>query len=260
MRLFSAVAILILCVLLPCVAQQQSKTPKNATEGQNKTQPQSPPTPPPALVQGEGNATPNQDNHNRDKTDPSSDPHRSIDIINTISTGIMALFTVGVFILVYFQLRAYKSKERAWMIMEMYRGPISDSSGHVRFSGDAKNLGETPAIILSARHDAKVLVEGEKLPILPPYLDKETADSTNEAIAPEGGMPVQWDITEGALDDINTGKATFYVFGRILYKDIFNERRETRYCFRYYPPKQGHDGTIHIGFFVEGPSEYQRMT
>lgn len=149
--------------------------------------------------------------------------------------------------------------ERAWMIMCLGTGEPMEIAGTLRFRGDMRNVGETPAIIIGAQHDFKMLEEGECLPDRPPYLDK-SSEPMNDPLAPKtGGTPIYWTVGKGTRDQIIMELVTFYVFGQIVYRDVFGQARETRYCFRYYAKKQN-SADLHLGFFSEGPPEYQKIT
>jgi hypothetical protein len=50
---------------------------------------------------------------------------------------------------------------------------------------------------------------------------------------PRGGTPLYWTGNKGGMEDIIKGEQVLYYFGRVQYRDIFNRKRETRYC---YPP------------------------
>jgi hypothetical protein len=175
-----------------------------------------------------------------------------------VSGTVVGIVSIGTAILVRRQILSYQAKERAWMIMEISQSPPIPNVhiGNVRFRGDIRNFGETPAIILFAQTSAEILLVDARLPVRPEYLSKSPPVPSNDAIAPKtGGMPVYWDITQHALDEITAGRMILYVFGRVLYRDIFRKKRETRYCFRYYPAERG-SYDPHIGFFAEGSPEY----
>jgi len=195
---------------------------------------------------------------------PSS--HDWTDKVNILSTAVMALFTTALWVLAYYQLKAYRNKERAWMMIDIaHKGGIQlppivyPSTGLTRFRLDMRNLGETPATIIYAQHDGRLLRREEKLPKRPPYLDKPLPEPINEIIAPTGGTPVYSEFNQDAMRDIGAGLTILYLFGRVIYKDIFGKERETRYCLRYYP-QVTNSTDPHVGLFSEGPSEYQRMT
>jgi hypothetical protein len=215
------------------------------------------------------------------QSDPNNKPSQNIDTkysqnaqytpewisdLNAASTGVMAFFTIVLAILVGYQLVAYRRKERAWIMMDIHHihgtqlpPMVFPAQNTFRFRMDMKNFGETPATILFAQHDGRVIRREEKLPRRPPYLEKELPEIKNEPIAPKGGTPIYSEFGRSEMDAINSGLATLYIFGRVIYRDIFDKRHETRYCFRYYPVLADRSD-VHVGFFPEGPLDYERLT
>ena len=91
-------------------------------------------------------------------------PHDWIDKLNAISTLIIAMFTLALFLVVLFQLKDYRARERAWIMVEVEpmpgAGPIWDGEtmsrevrdlivGNTTFTARiiCKNDGKAPAWI-----------------------------------------------------------------------------------------------------------------
>lgn len=136
------------------------------------------------------------------------------------------------------QLRAYVAIERAWIEFP--------EEGVPKVTVVAKNAGQTPANELS--HWIHQWVERYPLKIeLPePPEDFATAVSVLAAGAThEMGITHPKPIVKPwAFEEIGTEEATIYVYGKILYKDVFGIERLTRYRLMYGGPGEVRPGQL----------------
>ena len=245
-----------LLVLLLTVTFQQnnSSAPSNQSNNAEKQEQQS-------ITQ----EVPIKNNYSGATNNPNNDPPESkSSMVIATSTVLYTVVTALLLGAVITQILAYWAKERAWMIMSIGNGNARsiDENGRqfLEFTGDIKNYGQSPAIITKTEHSASIIKREEQLPTHPQYLARpEVSYFAPDPIVPQGGSPVYWKITKEAMAEICTGQRNLYIFGRVIYKDIFGRNRETRYCFRYFPAIPGtHDR--HVGFFPDGPPDYHKLT
>ena len=120
-----------------------------------------------------------------------------------------------------------------------------------------KNYGKTPAWVTSFVSKGHLLVKGESLPDAPNYTleNSEQGAPIGESVLPPGD-PIKQAIPMSVdnIKDVLGRKLTFYVYGRVLYRDAFSQKRETRFCYRYHNPV-GFDMRPE-GFYEEGPQKY----
>lgn len=185
--------------------------------------------------------------------------HDWIDKLNATSTAVIALFTLGLFASVVFQVIDFRRRERAWMMADFktHIPTTIDGGANFRFRIDIQNLGETPAKIIGSQSVGKIVKSDEKLPAEPAY-PASNDHASAFFLAPTGGSPLYFTIKKIAMEEISRGERILWAYGRIQYRDTFKRHHETRYCFRYYPPIPGSADT-HIGFFEEGPPRYISM-
>jgi hypothetical protein len=161
---------------------------------------------------------------------------------------------------VSFQIRDYRTRERAWVLVTIdHHAPIDFGADAYRFAGRMENYGATPARIIRRDHFHAYVQRGEHLPKKPKYLTEMGGEQFGFHISPKGGEPLYWTGSKTGMEDIKKGERILYFYGRVQYRDIFGRKRETRYCYRYYPTIEDSIDT-HFGFFPEGPPEYTRMT
>jgi hypothetical protein len=250
-------ALLILILLLPYA--QSSKHPDTQNPRQQAKNASNPEDSSAGKISDQINQS--TSTSNRETDDP---PDSKAAKFTAWATWLYAFFTIVLCALVFFQIRAYWAKERAWMIMDIQDGnPATnheDGIQIVEFTADIKNYGHSPAVILKVDHSADIMKREEKLPLHPKYLSlPEVSYSAPDPIVPKGGSAVYWKITQKSMDALTSGERLMYVYGRIVYKDIFGRKRETRYCFRYFPRVPGKVDR-HVGFFPDGPTDYHKLS
>jgi hypothetical protein len=178
--------------------------------------------------------------------------HDWIDAVNASSTIVIALFTVAMFFVVKYQLKASKDIERAWVMPKLTKDPMGlllceNTSIH----GTQKSVTTTAALLLTVRNDGNgpvwvkrflarlVLVDSldqlSKKPELsieddqhwypPPFVDTES---------------VRFQITANGSQ---VAKEKIVAYGKITYLDKFREERFSTF-----------------GYFIEsGGSKVERL-
>jgi len=244
-------------------AQQSSRKNQKATKAQppstQKQQPNS--SNPPVVGQNRTATQPTEQQKTPEEHNSAQERHDWIDKLNAVSTTIIAFFTVLLFVGIVFQIKAYRDKERAWVMFFIVDHPVSNAkSGQTLFTfvGFIKNVGGSPAIILDGWHCGETIGKDKQLPKEPRYVGQERNFQTEYPMVPQGAQPVTFDLTVNDMDKVRSGEDILYIYGFIKYRDIFGSLRENRYCYRYFPPGGGPGASI--GYFPEGPNAYNRVT
>lgn|SRR5579862_750921 len=246
--------------------QQQSdrQRPKEANKGQNteqKEEQRSYPTNQTIVIKTDQESPSGKQNETIQKESASKPTHDWIDRVNAFSTFIIAVFTVGMVIVIGIQIREYRTRERAWIAFLLPEHPIvqihkSGQPNGFQIVGFIKNVGNTPAIIVRKFHYVSLTSKDEALEAVPPYLKVEERQTEYQMI-PEASEPALGTISDTDWGHIQQGYKTLHVLGQLIYKDVFGRTHETRYCQRYYS-KPTRDRVV--GFYPEGPSPYLKVT
>ena len=176
--------------------------------------------------------------------------HDWIDRLNAFSTLVIAAFTALLVFVVCRQLSASKTIERAWVMAEVEPGSdkFADRKPHViegsGTDGDSTaiyavlictNTGKTPAWIEETVAKFEIV---KKLPEIPNFDSAEYIQRSTIPLgmADGGSLPhtqrLSWvPVAKGHrhLDD------TAVLYGRITYRDIFNETRITTFGYKMRP-------------------------
>ncbi|HEV2468608.1 MAG TPA: hypothetical protein VGS78_05405 [Candidatus Sulfotelmatobacter sp.] len=189
----------------------------------------------------------------------SNGPHDWVDKVNALSTLVIAAFTAAMFFMVRAQVREYRTRERAWMVFSIEQPPTQVSQGGqpTGFSivGFLRNVGSTPATIVKQSHFGNIGNRGD-FTAVPPYMSDKPLDSAYSFV-PNDVRPALFHVDDSQMRAAFAGRVHIYVFGQIVYRDVFGKGHETRYCFRYYPTATADHQT---GFYPEGPAEYLKVT
>ena len=176
--------------------------------------------------------------------------HDSIDYINASSTAVIALFTILLFGGVIWQVRTSRAIERAWVMAEVEHDfdKWRDKKPHVLENsgteGDStaiyavltcRNAGRTPAWI------EETVAKFELTSGLPEEPNFEGAEYVQAGTIPLGmgdgdAFPhtqrIPWvPIAEGH----QTLGQLAVIYGRVTYRDIFNKKRITTFCYKIRP-------------------------
>jgi hypothetical protein len=208
------------------------------------------------------NATQHMPSKNTDReTAYKEDSNPSPAMISAVATVTYAVFTFVLCIFVAAQVQAYWARERAWIVGSPAQPPgqiVLADKGVTRFFFHIANVGHSPARILHADHRFLVVKRQDVLPAVPPYITDPKGEHTFFVIAPQTSKPIYVDVPQSDINEIEKGEKTLWVFGRVKYRDIFGRKRESRFCFRYYPGVY----TVldpDVGFIPTGPAEYNKL-
>ena len=162
--------------------------------------------------------------------------HDWIDGVNASSTIVIAAFTVAMFFVVRYQLRASKDIERAWVMPKLTRDTISSMllcEGTSSERGKITSVTTTAFLLLTLKNDGKgpvwikslyarlVLIDSvDKLPKTPELKDEDNQNWYPPPFTDHESTRLQ--ITgEGS----QVAKEKVVVYGKITYLDIFREER-----------------------------------
>jgi hypothetical protein len=178
--------------------------------------------------------------------------HDWIDAVNASSTIVIALFTVAMFFVVKYQLRASKDIERAWVMPKLTKDPMGLLlCENTSIQGTQKSVRTTASLLLTLKNDGNGpvwvkqflarLVLVDSLDQLPkkPELGKEDD---------QHWYPPPFVDTESARFQITAkgsqvAKERVVAYGKITYLDKFREERFSTF-----------------GYFIEsGGSKVERL-
>jgi hypothetical protein len=256
---------MVLLMLWQIGASQQSvegQQPEQKTKQAN-TQPDEKHKPTPEhqtqtiVIQAKLESESQRQNEKANTEAPTKTTHDWIDKLNAFSTLIIALFTIGMVVVIGIQIREYRIRERAWVTYlspEFIQKTKGGQPDGYRIVGFIKNVGNTPATVVKKFHFQSTVMKGASLNLTPPYLQIEESQ-TEYLMVPEATEPAIAEIPESEV--LNIHQLTMYVLGQVVYKDVFGRLHETRYCLRYYPTTTADRQS---GFYPEGPPAYLRVT
>lgn len=255
----------VVCLLIPCVLLGQTQPSR-----ERKTQPaQSKPTgqtQQSARAKETYNSAPNTTNGSDQANESRPNPHDWIDKLNALSTLVIALFTLGLFLSVGYQVSNMRDVERAWVVMDK----VETKAFSIAFVGrlpvattyTIKNAGRTPARILNSCFRFELFESKKGIPPIPEYkgvasdypsdglvlVPHGTVTATIEVAAPDGTN----EIDPSTANQVKNGQLQAVMYGFVAYQDAFNRKHLWKFCWVY----QTRNGT----FQLAGPKAYHQHT
>lgn len=209
-----------------------------------------------------------------------SPKHDVVDTLNAASTVVIAVFTFGMFVCIWMQITATKRTDRAWIIVSPLElaPPIgfvpSANAGNIEnhlvganqqnvFSCAIKNTGNTPAQLLKLAMSFRSVNSVSDIPATPKYGEKNDVNGLllvkEDSVGFETVLEPNPILTKTEWDAVHAQRMALYVFGVVIYKDVYGKSHETRFGYLYFVP-QGGDRT-RGGFIREKmPSAYNSAT
>jgi hypothetical protein len=180
--------------------------------------------------------------------------HDWVDHINSFSTGVIAAFTVLMFVVVYRQDQTTKISERAWVVSNTPGSP-QRSEDKVQVVCKIMNTGRTPAWITLIGSSAQFVKSEEDLPRIPNYPVTTRFGQRGSVLTPHGHTEAGVSFETKRLEYVERGEVILYFYGFVEYRDAFNQTHMTRYCYRL---KRSQDLTSQslFEFYVDGPGGY----
>jgi hypothetical protein len=206
-----------------------------------------------------------------------------LDVIYKISAPVIGLITLLTLGAVIKQIKAIKNIERAWIVLkgepqfpsaDVVRRTISGEQTqdpYLRFVCTFINKGKTPARITGCNMQFSLT---QKLPKRPSYKtasisNPEHVPANGKFIAPKGEFGPVLEVYRGSMSGpfkptqeefakIQRGELVCYAHCRLLYRDTFNHKRETRVCYVWFVPIPSDPNDK--GFVLGGPNDYNKHT
>jgi len=193
-----------------------------------------------------------------DGTKAEKPKHDLIDQINSLSTAVIAAFTVLMFVVMRRQDRAMKIAERAWVVSDIGSLEPTMQSDKVQVVCKMRNNGRTPAWITAMGSCGKLVKSKDELPEHPPFTDAGPFTEKGSVLSPNAFTETGIPITAQQLQTIVRSDVILYFIGYVKYRDAFNQNHETRYCYQLKP---SHDltSTAPLEFYVGGPDRFNRI-
>jgi hypothetical protein len=215
----------------------------------------------------------------QEKKNSNQQPSSYTETISAYSTLVIAFFTLITTGAFFYQIRITHNAERSWIGVDNIVPPEHLAWVNVPrldnflFEYTFRNRGRTHARINYVRIRFRMI---EALEVLPRYPEYGTGDHTMFQEIPPDGMvypPQESFIVHAEFEGPNGEKAptseqiaairnhqSFLVsYGKVLYKDAFKRKHETRFCY-VYSVQIGIQGRIKGEFHLGGPSAYNKTT
>jgi hypothetical protein len=160
--------------------------------------------------------------------------HDWIDAVNASSTIVIALFTVAMFFVVKYQLRASKDIERAWVMPKLTKDPMVLLLGeNTSIQGTQKSVTTTASLLLTLKNDGNgpvwvkqffarlVLVDSlDQLPKKP-----ELGKGDDQHWYPSPFVDTEDTRFQITANGSQVAKEKVVAYGKITYLDKFREER-----------------------------------
>jgi hypothetical protein len=221
------------------------------------------------------------------KPDPPPNSPEWVNFLNAVSTAIIALFTILLFVAVAWQIRASKQSERSWIAIRRI-GTLPENwfddartKGYVPgFIAEFEVYGKTVVRVIESRFYMRIVPtkQGKSFPLEPdlpevPDYEKpsryQIAGENRMVIPPQAPFNLQAFLEGDVIkefENLRGGKKLMCAYGVVRYRDAFDKDRETRACYVYDFAWGGvlstPDGQVlnPAGFRIAGPSEYNKAT
>ncbi len=243
-----------------------------------------PSQPPPTSLKTEGNTPTSNKNSDQKQTECTTNPKNAGSSDSSAPTWIIAGFTCLTFIVFCYQIKIIHDTERAWVLVTDFRKPVHLEWITVtpaifpreEFEWTIKNTGRTPARIIDIRLRFHCV---SNINQLPPYPDYGDGKCMNLASIPTDGTMIaqndEWSIavffegpngepsapTQEQMDSIRKRESFLVSCGSVTYKDVFDRKHETRFCYIYRTEMPKHPHTAITGWFsTGGPENYNTTT
>lgn len=190
-----------------------------------------------SAIQNPFNAKPPAQTSENQTANTSGDSPEWVNFLNAISTAIIALFTICLFIGLVVQIQTSRNTERAWMMVDVTWNPTSPlklveltkGSGEENtgafFRVTYRNQGRSPAWIIEKRIALKIV---DSVPSKPDFGSTAVIQKIPEPLAVNG--PTSMDVQCDCGGRSGFPKLTI-VYGAFKYRDIFRRIRETRFGY-----------------------------
>jgi hypothetical protein len=157
---------------------------------------------------------------------------------------------------------ALKNSERSWVLARVddtgLRERLELRDSVTRLVCNVQNCGKTLALLesLSVKMDRV-----EKIDSLPEEPDYGSPDVwiNGLPLAPNGFTQRMFYLTFLDRSSVEQSANFLYLYGQVIYRDVYGDRHETRFCYRFRPRWREADPQT-AGFEFGGPPSYNQAT
>ena len=174
---------------------------------------------------------------------------------SVVTTAVIAAFTVLMFVVVHRQDRAMKIAERAWIVSDIGPPQPVGSIDTVQVKCKIMNNGRTPAWITAMGSSGQFVRSEQDLPTNPNYTLAKPFAHSGTVLTPNGYTETGISFETKRLELAEKGEVILYFFGFVEYRDVFDQKHKTRYCYRL-KPSQDLTSQTSLDFYIDGPEGY----
>ena len=239
---------------------QQKEAPANPKSTEVASQPRS------LAPSGQDSSQPESPKSQTKNNVPNYQRRDWVDRTMAISTAVLSLFTLGMAVVIFRQLRATQLSERAWVtgspeFNNFTRAPASNE--YIVYPVSYTNVGKSPARLMQAGVSLKMIESLSNLPKRPAYLPSELAELNQVLLVPGDSFaltapPIQ--MTEAQYWDMRNSRVVLWAHGFVKYRDIFGRKHETVFCHYYRLPEPTAPTIEGFSRCINAPSGYNKAT
>ncbi len=133
--------------------------------------------------------------------------------------------------------RSTQLAERAWVTVRTVNSSGTLGKEKMLITATIQNTGKTPARIVDTRFSAHSFSLKRPFPIPPPHGKMKDPEPSRVVIAPSVTMHTWVEVEQGVDADlidipkVLDGAHRLYVYGHLVYTDIFGQTRTTTFCW-----------------------------
>jgi hypothetical protein len=129
------------------------------------------------------------------------------------------------------QRNALRLERRAWVGADQALKPFVQAGRPVAVSVQIVNTGQSPGLRVESNNRLVPVELGQAFkPEFPDLPTRPSSPALLPGMRTTATVVSNWTVTDARLSAIKDGKLTVYLYGRITYRDIFNQPREGGYC------------------------------
>ena len=155
------------------------------------------------------------------------------EFLNSISTIVIAAFSILMYVVVKGQWRTTEIIERAWVVPNPSSPAPYQTGASALFSITWINKGKTPAWVTAMGSRAMLVKSESDLPKEPSYDMAGPFTAEGNPLAPGGMTENPFPVDANRLASLEQRTVLLYIFGMTEYRDIFGENTKlnTAICF-----------------------------
>jgi hypothetical protein len=129
------------------------------------------------------------------------------------------------------QREALRLERRAWVGADQALKPVIQAGQPVSVAVQFVNVGQSPGLRIESINRLDPVQVGEVFtPTFPDLGRRPSSPTLLPGMRTTANVVSSWTVTDARLSAIKNGQLTVYLYGRIRYRDIFDQPRESGYC------------------------------